>query len=128
MTTTTNPASRYGPIAEQEFDTAPDWSKPKLTAWLDALPSLDDEEFRQQAAMAIHDSALANSFRGNWNHDHCRATAAYSEAKARHLAAGHADDCTGDTIYSKAFAHVWRGQGHSRSAYPHQPCTCGAED
>lgn len=124
---TANPATRYGPVAEQEFDSAPDWSKDKLTAWLNTLPDLDDAEFLQQAASAIYDSALANRFRGNWNQDHCRATAAFAEARRRHEAAGHDPDCAGDTIYSQAFAQVWRGQGHSADAYPPQPCNCGAE-
>jgi hypothetical protein len=125
--TATNPASRYGPIAAQEFEGAGDAHKPRLSEWLDALPDLSDEDFFWQAASAIHDSAQANSFRGNWEHDHCKATAAHSESERRHQAAGHAKDCTGDTIYSRAFAQVWREQGHSPSAYPSRPCGCGLD-
>jgi hypothetical protein len=122
----TNPATRFGPIAEREFDNAPDFAKPDLTKWLDRLPDLSDDDFHGEAASAIHGSALVNSFRGNWDHEHCKGSAAYNEAERRHHERdGHAEDCTGDTIYSKAFAQVWRSQGHSASAYPPRPCDCG---
>jgi hypothetical protein len=121
-----NPATRFGPVAEREFDSAKDCHKPALTAWLEALPTLSDDDFFAATASAIHGSALANSFRGNWNHEYCKASAAHDEAERRHRAAGHSDNCNGDSIYSKAFAQVWRAQGHSRSAYPHRPCNCGA--
>jgi hypothetical protein len=122
----TNPASRYGPIAEREFNGAKDAHRPALTAWLDRLPELSDEDFLGEAASAIHGSALVNNWRGNWEHEHCKATAAYAEAKRRHQAAGHTDECTGDTIYSRAFARVWRSQGHGADAYPPRACDCGA--
>lgn len=112
---TMNPASRYGPVAEGEYDRAADAHKPGLTSWLNRLHTLDDDEFRAEAASAIL-----------WEHEHCKATAAYAEAVARHRAAGHTDDCTGDTLYSVAFAEAWCSQGHSRDAYPPKPCTCGA--
>lgn len=123
----TNPAAHFGPIAEREFDSAKDCHKPDLTKWLDALSDLSDDEFFWQAASAIHGSALVNSFRGNWDHEHCKASAAHSESERRHRAAGHSEDCTGDTIYSRAFAQVWREQGHSPSAYPPRPCDCGKD-
>lgn len=123
-TETTNPAARYGPIAEGEFNGAADHARAALTAWLDKLPTLDDDELLSEAATAIHTSALVQNFRGNWEADHCKATAAYAEAKQRHEAAGHGPDCTGDTIYSRAFAQVWRSQGHSADAYPPRACDC----
>lgn len=121
-----NAATVYGPVAEQEFDSAPDWARPDLTAWLERLPTLSDDEFTDEAMSAIHNSALVNSFRGNWNHDHCKATAAFSEAQRRYRAAGHTGNCTGDTIYAQAFRRVWRSQGHDLSAYPVRLCDCGA--
>lgn len=121
----TNPAARYGPIAAQEYDNAPDYAKVPLGVWLTELPTLPDDEFGRRAASAIHDSALANRFRGNWDHDHCKATAAFKEAQARHWAAGHTEACTGDTIYSRAFRQIWIEQGHDRSSYQPKPCTCG---
>lgn len=125
-TTATNPASPFGPVAEQEFAAAAEAHKPALTAWLEALPGLDDDDFRAEAASAIHGSALVNSFRGNWAHEHCKASAAYNESERRHYAAGHSGHCTGSTIYDRAFAEVWRSQGHNPKAYPLRPCDCGA--
>lgn len=124
---TTNPGSRYGSVVEGEFASATDAHKPALTEWLAALPGLDDEHFFWQAASAIHASALANSFRGNWDHEHCKGTAAYREAQDRHHASGHSKDCTGDTIYSRAHRQVWLEQGHDPEQYPPSPCDCGAE-
>lgn len=122
----TNPATRYGPVAEQEFEQAADAHRETLTRWLDALHGLPDDDFTDAAAAAIHGSALTNSWRGNWAHEDCRASAAFNEAKQRHLAAGHADNCTGDTLYSVAFRRTWRSQGHSADAYPPRACDCGA--
>lgn len=122
----TNPATRYGPTAEHEYDGAADHAKADLTAWLDKLSALDADEFVEHAMGAIHGSALVNNWRGNWDADHCKATAAYAEAKQRHLAGGHTEACTGDTLYSIAFARVWRSQGHSATAYPPRACDCGA--
>lgn len=125
--TTTNPASPFGPVAEREFAAAADAHRPALTQWLTLLPALDDEDFLWKAASAIHGSALVSSFRGNWEHEHCKASAAYAEAERRHQAAGHSEACTGDTLYSQAFVEAWRSQGHDPAAYPPRPCDCGAE-
>lgn len=122
MSEQTNPASVYGLVAEREYAAAPDWDKPKLAEWLAYLPSLSDAAFLDHAAGAIYDSALANRFRGNWEGTHCRATAAYGEAKRRHLAAGHSEDCQGPTLYSNAHARIMREHGYSPS--PDGTCTC----
>jgi hypothetical protein len=128
MTTTTNPASRYGPVAEREYDGAAEYAKADLAAWLDRLPTLSDDDLLDVAASAIHGSALAQRFRGNWEADHCKASAVYAEANLRHLAAGHTEDCSGDTIYSRAFLRAWRSQGHPADAYPPRSCDCGAKE
>lgn len=120
-------AAIIGPTAYMEYENTAEAHLPALTAWILNLPYLDDEAFLGEAGMAIHGSALVNSFRGNWNHEHCKASAAYHESQRRHLAVGHAEDCHGDTIYDVAFAQVWRGQGHDPDAYPPKPCTCGAD-
>lgn len=122
----TNPATRYGPVAEREFDGAADHAKAALTAWLEKLPTLSDDDFLGEAASAIHGSALVNRWRGNWDADHCKASATHAEAKQRHLAAGHDPACTGSNLYDRAFRQVWREQGHSADAYPPRPCDCGA--
>lgn len=114
-----------GPIGYREFESSKEAHRAGLERWILALPGLSDEEFRAEAASAIHGSALVNSFRGNWAHEHCKASAAYHESKRRHVAAGHDEDCHGDTIYDVAFAQVWRSQGHSPNAYPPKDCTCG---
>lgn len=121
-------AEIIGPVAYREYENAGDVHRPALTDWILTLRDLDDEDFLGVAAAAIHGSALVNSFRGNWDHEHCKASAAYREAGRRHLAAGHDEDCRGDTIYDAAFRNVWRSQGYGHSAYPLKPCTCGAEN
>lgn len=124
MDTATNPASRYGPVAVGEYNGAAEVHRPALAAWLDALPTLSDEDFLDAATSAIHDSALVQRFRGNWEHEHCKASAAYAEAVERHRAAGHTEHCTGDTLYSRAFARAWRSAGHDPNAYPPRRCDC----
>ncbi len=114
-----------GPVGFGEYEAAADWAKPKLREWAAKLGDLSDDDFLGEAASAIHGSALMQSFRGNYEHEHCKATACYKEAQRRHLAAGHSDDCHGDTIYSRAHASVMRSQGHTpREA---RDCTCGAD-
>lgn len=127
-TQTANPASRYGPVAEGEFNGAADYAKPGLTAWLDKLPTLSDDDFIGEAASAIHSSALVANWRGNWEADHCKATAAHAEARQRHTAAGHGPACTGSNLYDQAFRQVWRSQGHSADAYSPRQCDCGAKE
>jgi hypothetical protein len=124
--TATNPASPFGPVAEQEFAGTAEHHKADLANWLTILPGLDPQNFLTWAARAIHDSAQVSSWRGNWEHEHCKATAAYADANRRHREAGHTEDCTGDTLYSRAFARAWRDAGHRPSAYPPRPCDCGA--
>lgn len=121
-----NPATRYGPIAEREFEQATDGHKEDLAHWLNVLHTLTDDHFAHVASSAIHGSALTNSWRGNWAHEDCRASAAHNEAKRRYEAAGHARGCTGSNLYDRAFAQVWRSQGHSADTYPPRPCDCGS--
>lgn len=112
-----------GLVAAREFDAAADHYKPQLAAWAQNLPTLGDGEFLNAARSAIYNSALANSFRGNWEHDHFKASVCYTEANRRHVAAGHDTDCRGDTLYSRAHAQVMRSHGYEPS--PATPCTCG---
>jgi hypothetical protein len=115
-------AAIAGPVACREFDNADDHYKPGLIDWARSLPTLDDDEFANVAASAIYDSALANQFRGNWEHDHFKATACFTEGKRRYVAAGHDEDCRGETLYGLAHARVMREQGHTPS--PAGECTC----
>jgi hypothetical protein len=118
-------ADILGPVGIGEYEGSPDWAKPKLRDWAESLATLSDDDFLGEAASAIHGSALLQSFRGNYEHEHCKATAAFKEAQRRHRAAGHADDCYGDTIYSRAHANVMRSQGHTPS--DPSPCSCGKD-
>lgn len=118
-------AALVGPIAYREWQEAADTYKARLAAWARNLPSLTDDEFVAEAASAIHGSALTNSWRGNWNHEHFKASFAYHEAVRRHRVAGHGESCTGRTLYSVAHNQAARGQGYDWAM--DRPCdgTCG---
>lgn len=118
-------ADILGIVGIREYESAPAWAQAKVEMWAAKLRTRDDDDFMWEAASCIHASALANSFRGNWEAEHAKASACHHEAKRRHLAAGHTKDCRGDTLYSRAFVEAWAGQGYSRSAYPPEPCDCG---
>jgi hypothetical protein len=114
-----------GPVGWGEYEASEDWAQPKIRAWAETLANLSDDDFRAEAASAIHGSALMQSFRGNYEHEHCKATACFKEAQRRHISAGHTKYCRGTTIYSQAHNDVRRSQGY-RPADP-SDCTCGAE-
>lgn len=115
-----------GPVAFREYEAAPESTKPQLRAWARQLRDLSDRDFASEAASAIHGSAVMNSYRGNAEHVHCKASAVYHEAIRRHVAAGHDRDCRGDNLYSRAFRSVWRSQGYDTAAYAPDACDCGA--
>ncbi len=118
-------ADLLGPVGIREFDSSPDWAKPGLREWIAKLQDLSDDDFLAEAASAIHSSAVVQNFRSNYEHEHCKATAAYRESKRRHEAAGHDPTCDGDSIYARAHANVMRSQGHT-PLHDKQDCTCGA--
>lgn len=104
-----------GPIAMREYEGAEEWSKPKIREFALSLPSLADGQLLDACMTEIHASALAISFRGNWEHAHFRCTACYDEAQRRHRATGHGERCSG-SIYSRAHNRVMREQGHTPSS------------
>lgn len=112
----TNAASKFGPVAESEYDGACESEKARLDEWLGKLPALSDEDFHVTAKGAIYDSAQVASWRGNWEATHCKATAVFSDAKRRHRAAGHAEDCTGPTLYGKAHSELMREHRYTPTA------------
>ncbi|MFG1846870.1 hypothetical protein [Micromonospora carbonacea] len=118
-----NWATLVGPVAVREFDNAADRYKPDLLAWAQNLPALPDDEFVTVAARSIYDSANVGRFRGNWDHEHFKATVCFTEANRRHVAAGHSEDCRGDNLYSRAYARALRNNGHR--APEAVPCQCG---
>lgn len=115
-----------GIVAYREFESAPEWSKEELRAKLIALTTLTDEEFIEAAERAIYESALMSRFRGNWNHDHCYATACYHQSELRKVAVGHAEDCRAPTLYSLAYDNVT--SRHGMGVRDHSPCACFGEE
>lgn len=111
-----------GIVGYGEFESAPEHAKEDLRRKLVALTQLDDEDFVEEAGSAIYNSALVSRFRGNWNHDHCYATACYHQSELRKAAAGHLDDCRARTLYSRAYDEVTRQHGMLVRDYP--PCEC----
>lgn len=71
-----------GETARREFEDSPEWAQEKLALWIVGLPGLSDVELQDEAGMAIHTSALVQSFRGNWEHEHCKASAVMHEVSA----------------------------------------------
>jgi hypothetical protein len=114
---------QYGPIVRQEYDGAEEWAKPEILTWLTALPCLSSQEFRDECERWIYEAALVNRFRGNWDHVHVKATACYEDAERRNVLAGHAEDCRGPSIYTKAHAAVMRSHGYTPT--PAGECVCG---
>ncbi|MEO3788552.1 hypothetical protein ABGB12_34945 [Actinocorallia sp. B10E7] len=114
--TETDLVSLVGPVAVTEFEASSDCYKPGLLEWGHELRDLADAEFETEASSAIYDSALVNSFRGNWNHEHFKATACRHEAQRRHVEAGHATDCRGETIYGRAHSRLMRDHGYIPTA------------
>lgn len=115
-----------GLVAFGEYEGARDFRKPELLEWASRLRDLSDDEFMGETLSAIHGSALVNSWRGNWEHEHFKASACHTEAKRRHVAAGHSDGCRGDTIYGRAHARLMRDHGYTPQ--PHLDCTCGFKE
>ena len=115
-----------GPIAMREYLNAYDTHKPRLREWFAALPTLTDDEFVRRCESAILESARMSSFRGNFDDLHCMASACYTEARRRYIAAGHNKDCRGSSLYDKAYRRAYRSQGHTPPE-PY-PCTCGKEE
>jgi hypothetical protein len=122
MTTVEDIKRIAGPVAAQEYETAEDIYKPELAEWAARLQGLTDEELRAEAGTAILNSAVVQKFRGNWEHEHFKATAAYWESKRRHTAAGHDKGCRSGTIYALAYNDVARSQGLSQA--PEGSCDC----
>lgn len=116
-------ADIVGPVAVNEFNSASNHYKPGLIKWATALPSLSDEQFLRECTRAIYDSALVGKFRGNWEHEHFKASACFTDAKRRHRAAGHSADCKASTLYGQAHARAMREAGHTPPALT--GCTCG---
>lgn len=120
----TDVAGLVGDIAAGEFASARESYRPQLLAWLKETIALEDQEFFDAAASAIHGSTLVMQFKGNWEHEHFKASAVYAIANQRHQAAGHTPECRGDNMYSRAWNRVARESGHPGMADQPKPCDC----
>jgi hypothetical protein len=105
-----------GVVALDEYRTAPDHAKPKLDAWFATLRDLSDEDFLREARSAIYSSAQVASWRGNWDAEHCKASACYHESCRRLVLAGHERDCRGVSLYSRAHSELMREHGYQPTA------------
>lgn len=104
-----------GPVGAREFNSSYESCKPKLWEWLNNLDALIDDELHRETQYRIYESASCGRFTGNFEDVHCYATACFTEANRRHRAVGHAEDCHGPTIYSRAHARVMRDHGYEPS-------------
>lgn len=111
-----------GIVGYREFENAPEYAKEGLREKLVALTEMSDEDFVTAARGAIYGSASVSRFRGNWEADHCYATACYHQSELRKIAAGHLEDCRAQTLYSRAYDEVTSQHGMEVRDYP--PCEC----
>jgi rhodanese-related sulfurtransferase len=125
--TDTELESILGPVAIMDYRKAPDYDKPKIAQWVAGLAEIPDADFISETAGHILDAAISAQFpRQNSYGIDCRVTACYEEAKRRHVAAGHSEDCRGETLYITAYARAVRDQGYDPGESP--ACTCGAKE
>lgn len=120
LSTWTGLAALVGLVAAGEYDAAKDVYKPRLLEWARSLAAMDDGEFARETRSAIYESALCSRFGSGWDHEHFKASACYHESERRHHAAGHSEDCRGETIYSRAHSRLMREHGHT----PTEPGQC----
>jgi hypothetical protein len=125
------------PFTEEELEAAIDsvsmgyyrraseHDKAKIRSWLPGLQAMSDKDFVVEAASRILDSAIMNGYRGNASGIHAMADICQDEAARRHQAAGHAADCRGSDLYSRAYNLARTNQGHKATFLA--PCTCGFE-
>jgi hypothetical protein len=113
---------RIGAVAAGEFDRVPEFAKPRLMAWIERLPTLSDRELFEECESAIFGSASVARFRGNFEEEHCQASACYHEAERRLVAAGHREGCGGPSVYSRAHARIMRSHGYTPT--PDGTCEC----
>jgi len=112
-----------GPGAMRDYDDAKDWARPGIHEWVLKLRGFSDEELREQVGMYVLQSAVANSRGMYWDASWCITSACMYEAKRRHVAAGHDEDCFGDDVYKLGWNDAYRNQGYTPG--PSTLCTCG---
>jgi hypothetical protein len=100
-----------GSVAMEEFNNAKDHYKPGLIAFALMLPELNDLEFIEIATDAIYESASLNSWNGNWEHEHFKASVCFTESKRRAIAEGHNRYCS-SSLYQRAYNRAVVEAGH----------------
>lgn len=114
----------FSNVAAREFQAAKTCRQGELLDWSRQLRVCSDGDLKDKAESAIYTSALMASFRGNYEHEHAKATMCYDEAIRRHREKGHSTECRGRTLYEIAHHNVMRQEGHSPGPLS-QVCTCG---
>lgn len=117
--------ARWGPVVAREFTSAEPGDRAGVLEFLDRLPDLDTREFLDQAEHAIYTSSLMSGFRGNWQHEHAKASACYTESCRRAEAAGRNPSCDRHALYSQAYRRVSISQGYGPG--PRSECSCPAD-
>jgi hypothetical protein len=111
-----------GPVCVREYDNALPRYRPDLVNYASALSKMTDQELMVAAEDAIYTSALVSRFKGNWEHDHFKASACYSESERRAAASGR-QGCVRHSIYDRAYRRAFEsGTGQKPGQMP--GCTC----
>lgn len=111
-----------GPVGLSEFESARESTRPKMLAFVRSLASMDDRQFQVTAESAIAGSCVMASYRGNAEHIHFEATAAYHQSVRRHVGAGHDERCRA-SLYNRAYVRIGR-----RNGYLVGPTNCNCEE
>lgn len=114
-----------GPRGLKEYTAATPENRPRVVKFATTMSELNDIQFVDACERSILESAQVNSVKGNWEDIHAIASACYTEAKRRYLAAGHDEKCQGDNLYQKGYIRAYRSQGHKPPE--RRACECGAE-
>lgn len=116
--------SIIGAVAFDEYIDATERGKEEVRELAGQIQKMSNHEFVRTASSAILESARMSSFRGNFNGLHAQASACYMESERRFRENGHSQECTGDSLYDRAFRYARQSQGYT--SRPGRVCDCGA--
>lgn len=112
----------FGPVGFKEYEAASKTDKERIQSWVTFIRGMSDEDFIAEIISCSFGSHLVDNFRGEPEFMHARDWACRHEARRRHVASGHEEDCRGS---SKLWFIAARRRGYSRIQM--LPCTCGKE-
>lgn len=115
-----------GPVCVREYDHALPRYQPDMVSYAASLSAMADQELLVAAEDAIYTSALVSRLKGNWEHDHFKASACYSESERRAAAAGR-QGCARHSIYDRAYRRAFE-TGTGQRPGPVPVCTCPPAD